>query len=172
MLKEKISGLMAEQVAKEFYSACLYLEFANYYAEEGLDGFANWYEVQAREELDHGLMIRRYLIDNSVPVTLGAIEKPEAKFKGFAEPLDAGYAHEKYISASINNIYKAAIEEQDYKSMQFLDWFVREQGEEEKNAEDLIKQMKLFGSNADGLLALDRELKTRTYSKSADSPAV
>ena len=80
MLDKKIADLLNEQVNKEFYSAYLYLDFANYYADEGLDGFANWYQVQAQEERDHAMMMRRYLIDNGVRVTFCIISKPDKTY--------------------------------------------------------------------------------------------
>ncbi len=170
MLNEKIAKLVNEQVNKEFYSAYLYLDFANYYADAGLDGFAHWYEIQAQEELDHGKMMRRYLIDNGLKVTFDAIEKPNKKFSGYAEPLKAGLEHEQYVTSLINNIYSEAFAIKDFKTMQFLDWFIKEQGEEEKNAEDLIKKMDVFGKDAKGLYALNQELAARVYTPSTTGP--
>ena len=76
-MNEKVAKLLNEQVNKEFYSAYLYLDFANYYAEVGLDGFANWYRVQAQEERDHAMLFFQYLLNNEVKVTFDAIAKPE-----------------------------------------------------------------------------------------------
>lgn len=163
MLNEKIAKLLNEQVNKEFYSAYLYLDFANYFEDEGLDGFANWYEIQAQEERDHAFSIRQYLIDNGHRVTFDEIAKPDKEFKNHLDPLLAGLEHEKYVTSLITTIYAAAFEEKDFKTMQFLDWFVKEQGEEEKNADDLIKKMKLFGCDAKGLYMLNQELGGRTY---------
>lgn len=163
MLNKKIADLLVDQVNKELYSSYLYLDFANYYEDEGLDGFANWYEVQAKEELDHALMIRKYLIDNGVRVTFEAIAKPDKTFKDHLAPLEAGLEHEKYVTSLIANVYHEAFEAKDFKTMQYLDWFVKEQGEEEKNAEDLIKKMKLFGNDGKGLYMLNQELAARTY---------
>ena len=81
MLNKKIAELINEQINKEFYSAYLYLDFANFLADEGLDGFANWYEIQAQEERDHAMLLRKYLIDNGIKVTLELIEKPNKDFK-------------------------------------------------------------------------------------------
>ena len=78
MLNKKIAEMLNDQINKELYSAYLYLDFANYYADEGLDGFAHWYEVQAQEERDHAFMIRRYLINNGIRVEFKAIDKPES----------------------------------------------------------------------------------------------
>lgn len=163
MLNEKIAKLLNEQVNKEFYSAYLYLDFANYFEDEGLDGFANWYEIQAQEERDHAFSIRKYLIDNGHRVTFGEIAKPDKQFKNHLDPLLAGLEHEKYVTSLITAIYAAAFDAKDFKTMQFLDWFVKEQGEEEKNADDLIKKMKLFGCDAKGLYMLNQELGGRTY---------
>lgn len=80
MINEKIAKLIIEQVNKELYSGYLYLDFANYYADAGLDGFAHWYEIQAQEERDHAMMMRRYLIDNGVRVTFDAVAKPDKVF--------------------------------------------------------------------------------------------
>ena len=172
MLNEKIAKLVNEQVNKEFYSSYLYLDFANYLADEGLDGFSHWYEIQAREELDHGMMMRRYLIDNGLPCTCAAIAKPDKKLSSVNDVLKAGLEHEQYVTSLINNIYAEAFALKDFKTMQFLDWFIKEQGEEEKNAEDLIKKMSVFGKDAKGLYALNQELAARVYASSTTGPAM
>ena len=164
MLTEKVSQLLNDQVNKEFYSAYLYLCFSNYYVEQGLSGFANWYKVQAQEERDHAMLMLQYLQNNDVPVVLEAIAKPEAALKTNMDPLQAGLAHEQYVTSLIHALYEAAYEARDFRTMQFLDWFVKEQGEEETNAADLIKKMELFGSDPKGLYMLDQELAARTYS--------
>ena len=163
MLTEKVSQLLNDQVNKEFYSAYLYLHFSNYYVEQGLAGFANWYKVQAQEERDHAMLMLQYLQNNDVPVALEAIAKPDAELKTNMDPLMAGLAHEQYVTSLIHAIYEAAYEAKDFRTMQFLDWFVKEQGEEETNASDLIKKMELFGSDPKGLYMLDQELAARTY---------
>ena len=119
-MNANVSKLLNEQINKEFYSAYLYLDFANYYAAVGLDGVENWYRVQA-------------------------------------------LAHEKLVTASIDAIYAAAYEAQDFRAMQMLDWFIMEQGEEEKNAADLITKRELFGGDSKGLYMLNSELKARVY---------
>ncbi len=172
MLDKKIAKLLNEQVNKELYSAYLYLDFANYYADEGLDGFAHWYEVQAQEERDHAFMIRRYLINSGVKVEFLPIAKPDKEFKNHLAPLEAGYEHEQYVTSLITAIYHEAFEQKDYKTMQFLDWFIKEQGEEETNADDMVKKMKLFGTDAKGLYALNQELAARVYTPSATGPAM
>ena len=172
MLDKKVASLLNEQLNKEFYSAYLYLDFANWFEDAGLTGFAHWYEVQAKEELDHALAIRTYLCDSGCRVRLDAVARPDKVFDEAAAVLEAGLAHERYVSASINEVYAVAAEAKDFKTMQFLDAFVKEQGEEEKNAEDLIKKMKLFGSDAKGLYMLNQELAARTYAAPVNAPAM
>lgn len=172
MLDKKIAELINRQINKELYSAYLYLDFANYYADEGLDGFAHWYEVQTQEERDHALMFRRYLLDNGEKVTFEAVAGPDKKFKSHMDPLEAGLEHEKYVTSLITEIYAAAYEAKDFKTMQFLDWFIKEQGEEEKNADDLIKKMKLFGSDSKGLYMLNQELMARVYTPTTTGPTM
>jgi len=163
MLNEKVSILLNEQVNKEFYSAYLYLDMSNYYLDEGLNGFGNWFKVQAQEEMDHALLFIQYLQNNSAKVTLDEIKSPNISFLNYKTPLDESLKHEQYVTASINNIYDEAFKVKDFRSMQFLDWFIKEQGEEEKNSEDLIKKYGLYGADSRSLYMLDSELATRIY---------
>ncbi len=162
-MNDKISTLLNEQINKELYSAYLYLDIADYYAGQGLSGFENWFYVQAQEERDHAMLIRTYMLNNDEKITLTAIAAPQLNKDDMKTPLDETLAHEKTVTASINNIYAAAYDEKDFRTMQFLDWFVKEQGEEEKNATDLIRKFELFGSDSKGLYLLDQELGTRVY---------
>ena len=163
-MDKRVAELINDQINKEFYSAYLYLDFANYYGSVGLDGFENWYKIQAQEERDHAMLFFQYLENNGEKITLEAIAKPDKVFESHIDPLKAGLEHEKYVTSLINNIYEAAHEVKDFRTMQLLDWFVQEQGEEEKNASDMITKMELFGSDAKGLYMLNSELGARVYS--------
>ena len=163
-MNAKVHELLNQQINKEFYSAYLYLDFSNYFEQRGLDGFANWYRIQAQEERDHAMLFYDYLQNESQKVTLEAIDKPDKVLKCDMDVLLAGLEHEKYVTSLINDIYAAAYEVKDFRTMQFLDWFVKEQGEEETNATDMITKMELFGSDARGLYLLNQELAARVYS--------
>lgn len=163
MLNEKVAKLLNTQVNKEFYSAYLYLAFSNYFTEAGLDGFANWYQIQAQEERDHAMLFVQYMQNNDVPVVYEAIDQPKFDAKEHRDVLKAGLEHERYVTGLIHNIYGAAYEVKDFRTTQFLDWFVKEQGEEETNATDLVKKMELFGSDPKSLYLLDQEMAARTY---------
>ena len=164
MLNETVRDLLNQQVNKEFYSAYLYLDFSNYFAARGLDGFANWYKIQAQEERAHAMLFYQYLHNNNAAVTLEAIAKPDVALESDMGVLKAGLAHELYVTGLINDIYAAAYQVKDFRTMQFLDWFVKEQGEEETNANDLISKMELFGSDPKSLYMLNSELAARVYS--------
>lgn len=164
MLDKKVVELLNQQVNKEFYSAYLYLDFSNYYSDEGLDGFANWYKIQAQEERDHAMLFIQYMQNNGEKVTLEAIEKPDVELTSAKVVLEAGLEHEQYVTSLIHNIYDAAYSVKDFRTMQFLDWFVKEQGEEETNADNLVKKYALFGDDPKSLYMLDNELAGRVYS--------
>ena len=164
MLNQKVAQLLNTQVNKEFYSAYLYLHFANYYVEQGLNGFANWYQVQAQEERDHALLFVQYLQNNGEQVVLEAIDKPQIDLTSAKAVLAEGLRHEQYVTGLIHNIYDAAYSVKDFRTMQFLDWFVKEQGEEETNADNLVKKYELFGGDPKSLYMLDNELGARVYS--------
>ena len=163
-MDQKVQDLLIQQVNKEFYSAYLYLDMANYYIDNDLDGFGNWYTIQAQEERDHALLFLKYMQNNGLKVTLEAIDKPDKVFNAPIDPLLAGLEHEKYVTSLIHDIYDAAYSVKDFRAMQFLDWFVKEQGEEETNANDLISKMELFGSDPKSLYMLNSELAARVYS--------
>ncbi|MBQ3048961.1 MAG: ferritin [Oscillospiraceae bacterium] len=162
-MDQKVRELLNRQINKEFYSAYLYLDFSNYFDAKSLDGFANWYMIQAQEERDHAMLFYTYLQNESEKVTLEAIDKPDKVFTCDMDVLEAGLEHEKYVTSLINEIYAAAYEVKDFRTMQFLDWFVKEQGEEEKRANDMISKMELFGSDPKSLYLLDQEYLARVY---------
>jgi len=164
MLDRKVVELLNQQINKEFYSAYLYLDFANYFYDRELNGFGNWYQVQAQEERDHAMLFLQYLRNNGEKITLESIDKPAVELTDDRTVLAAGLNHEIYVTSLIHNIYEAAYSVKDFRTMQFLDWFVKEQGEEEKNADSVIKKFKLYGGDPKSLYMLDSEMAARIYS--------
>ena len=162
-MNEAIAFLLNEQINKEFYSAYLYLDMANYYDELDLDGYSNYYMVQAQEERDHALLFMKYMQSNGLKVTFNAIAKPDVTFSSVLDPLVAAAKHERYVTALINAIYHEAHEAKDYRTMKFLDWFVDEQMEEEDSADTMVSRYKLFGQDPRGLYLLDQEYAGRVY---------
>lgn len=162
-MDQRVYELINDQINKELYSAYLYLSFADYYEEEGLSGYANYFEIQAQEERDHAMIFRNYLHENGEKVKLGPIAAPDKTFSSYIEPLEAALEHEKYVTSLINDIYAAAEAVKDYRAMKFLDWFIDEQMEEEDTADDMITKMRLFGCDARSLYELNQEYAARTY---------
>ena len=163
MLDSRVVELLNQQINKEFYSAYLYLDFSNYYYDIGLDGFGNWYRIQAQEERDHAMLFLQYLQNNGEKITLEAIGKPAVELASAKAILGEGLKHEQYVTSLIHNIYDVAYSVKDFRTMQFLDWFVKEQGEEETNADNLVKKFELFGDDPKSLYMLDNELGARVY---------
>ena len=161
MIKKETAKLLVKQINKELHSGYLYMEFANYFEEKNLPGFANWYVKQAGEEYGHAMKIRHFLIEAGERVTLDAIAEPDKEFKDTKAPLTAGLKHEQYITTSINEIYEKAVEVKDHLTAEFLRWFIKEQGEEETNAQDLLNKYEMVGGSPQGLYLLDKELARR-----------
>lgn len=163
MLNKELASLLNAQVNMEWYSAYFYLDIYGYYSDKNLDGFANWFYVQTQEERDHAMLFIKYLLNNDEKVVLQTVQAPDKVFEDFREPANAAFEHELKVTASINHIYAVAYEQKDFRTMQFLDWFVKEQGEEEKSTQDIVKRYDLFGKDAKGLYLLDSELAARVY---------
>ena len=161
MLSQKVKELLNTQVNKEMYSAYLYLDFSGFFAEAGLGGFAAWYKKQANEEMEHAFKIYDYIYANGDKVELLAIDKPNVTLSDELSVLKEGLKHEQYVTSLIHNIYKEAMEEKDFRTMQFMDWFIKEQCEEEENAAELIAKYEKFGKDAAALYELNKELGKR-----------
>lgn len=137
-MKKEVVKLINEQINKELYSAYLYLDIANYYTGKNLNGFANWFNIQAQEERDHALLFKDFLLNNGEEVKLEAIAAPDVPFPDLRAPLTAALEHEKFITASIYDIFDAATAGKEYRAFKILNWFISEQEEEEKNSDELI----------------------------------
>ena len=163
MPDKQAAGLLNTQINRELYSSYLYLSFSNFYIEKGLAGFGNWFHVQAQEELDHALLLLRYLQNNEMPVRFSGVEPPPPQTHSLLEPFQAALSHERFVTGSIHAVYEAAQQDGDYRTMQFLDWFIKEQAEEETSVSELLKKLELFGDDPRSLYLLDQELAGRVY---------
>lgn len=163
MLNKEIVVKINKQINFELYSAYTYLDISNYYADNSLNGFANWFKIQTQEERDHAMLFMDYLLNNGEKVVFEDIKAPDFVYTDFRQPLMNAYDHEVKVTTAIHHIYGTAYELKDYRTMQFLDWFVKEQNEEEKNTDDMLKKYDLFGNDAKGLYLLNSELAARVY---------
>ena len=164
MLDKKLEAAFNDQINKELYSEYLYLGMKSIFADMNLPGFVNWFDVQVQEERAHAMGMFDYVHERNAQVTLAAIDKPEIKGSTPLEIFEQVLEHEEFVTSRINALYDVAEETKDRAAMQFLDWFVKEQGEEETNANDLITKMELFGSDPKSLYMLNQELAARVYS--------
>ncbi len=163
MIKERLNDAINKQINAELYSAYLYLSMAAYFESQSLPGFANWMRVQFEEEQFHALKFYGYVNERSGRVILDAIDKPETDWENIVAVFENVLAHEEHVTSLINNLMTLAIEEHDYATTNFLQWFVGEQVEEEANVHSLLDQLKRVNGEGHAILMLDRELATRVF---------
>ena len=161
MISEAINDILNEQINKEFYSGYLYLSMSAHMKELGLFGFASWLRLQAKEEVEHGLKVFDYIINSNSFVTLKQIKAPEFEFDGITSIFNIIYEHEKCITRSVMAVAQKAEEECDRTTLNFIDWFIAEQIEEEENVKNIIKRLELFGDDKVALYLMDKELAER-----------
>ena len=161
MISNTINEILNEQINKEFYSGYLYLSMSAHLKELGLNGFASWTKIQAKEEVEHGLKIFDYLINCNSFVTLKQIRTPEFEFQGILSIFNHIYEHEQCITRAVMTIAQKAEEENDRTTLNFMDWFIFEQNEEEEAVKNIIKRLELFGEDKVALYLMDKELGER-----------
>ena len=165
MLSKTVQDAMNEQVSNEFYSAYQYLAMAAYCESVNLPGFAQWMRTQSQEETEHAMKFYDFILDRNGRVVLQAIEGPVIEFGSPLEVFEQALEQEQKVTAMINDLYGLAVKESDYASQAFLQWFVTEQVEEEKNAGDVAETLKMVGDKSEMLFLLDRELGQRGNSE-------
>ncbi len=161
MLGKAVEEAMNEQIKNELFSAYQYLSMAAYCESENLPGFAQWMRAQSREETEHAMKFYDFILERNGRVVLHAIDGPVVEFGSPLEVFQQALEHEQKVTAMINDLYGLAARENDYASQTFLQWFVTEQVEEEKNAGDVVETLKMIGDGSEALFLLDRELGQR-----------
>jgi ferritin len=170
MMSKTIQDALNEQMKQEFYSSYLYLSMSAYCDRVNLPGLSRWMRAQAQEETKHALKIFDHLLDRGGKVELQELGRPPVDFTSARDVFDQAHKHEQQVTASINKVYGMAMDERDFASRVFLDWFVQEQVEEEKTSGLLAEQLRMVGDDRPGLLMLDRELGQRKTA-AAEAPA-
>jgi ferritin len=161
MLSKAMQDAINEQIKNELYSAYLYLSMSSYCESINLPGFAHWMRVQHREEAGHAMKFYHYVFDRGGRVIFQAIDKPPSEFKSVQEVFKETLEHERKVTAMIGNLCALAAKENDYATTEMLQWFVKEQVEEEKSAGQILEQLKMLGDKGAGLIMLDRHLASR-----------
>ncbi len=161
MLDAKVEKAINDQINAELYSSYLYVAMANHFAQISLPGAAHWMQMQAIEELTHVSKFSDYIHDRQGTVTLGAIEAPPSSWDTPIAVFEEAYDHECKVSSLINSLVDAAQAVSDHATINFLQWFVAEQVEEEASVDEIVQKLKLVGESDGGLFMVDRELAGR-----------
>jgi ferritin len=160
-MDKQLEKLYQDQIKNEWYSAYFYMSMASYFESENLDGFANWMKKQASEEYEHGQKMFDFLLDRGVKVVLQAIPQPPADFASALEVFEKTLEHEQKVTALINGIADASDKVNDRPSKVFIQWFVTEQVEEEKNATQIVEMLKKMKPESGAIWQLDHRLGKR-----------
>ncbi len=160
-LSKKMLDALNEQIREELASSYIYLSMAAYFESIDLPGFAHWMRVQTQEEMEHAIKFYDYVHERGGRVLLQAIPQPAAEFASPAAAFEETLKHEQYLTGRIHTLYGLAVEDKDYASQVLLQWFVTEQVEEEKNANEILAVLKRIGDKGQGLIMLDRQLASR-----------
>ena len=161
MISERMEAALNEQVNKEFFSAYLYLAMSAYSNTIGLPGFAHWMRMQYEEESLHVTKMYDYILGQGGEVHLMAIEEPEKEYGSPLQIFEKTLEHEQYVTDMIHRLMDLAIEEKDYATQTFLQWYVTEQVEEEANVNDILAPLRMVGEDKGGLMMIDQQLAGR-----------
>ncbi|MCK6558175.1 ferritin [candidate division KSB1 bacterium] len=162
MLKQTVQDALNEQIKAELESAYVYLAMSAYSESVNLRGFASWMRGQSQEELGHALKLFDFVNDRGGRVTLQALAQPPADYKSALDMMEHTLNHEQKVSGLINRLYELALKESDYPTQAHLQWFITEQVEEEKTAQEIVEQLRMIGNHTPGLLMLDRQMGQRS----------
>jgi len=161
MLSKKLAAAINEQINAELWSGYLYLSMSTYFEDKGLSGMAHWMRHQAEEEQEHAMKFYKYMVERGERVLLKAIDAVETEFAGIVPVFEETLKHEQLVTSLINNLYSIAVDDKDYASQSFLNWYVDEQVEEEANAQEILDKLAIVGDKGNGLFMLDKMLGER-----------
>ena len=163
MINEKLEKAFNDQINKELYSEYLYLSMQAYFERLNLKGFVNWMNVQVQEEHAHAMGMFNYVHERGGKVELEAIDKPQVEWNSPLHVFEEVLKHEEFVTSRINALMDVAEEVKDRAALSFLDWYLKEQVEEESNVGGVLATLKLIKDDAKALLMLDKELAARTF---------
>jgi len=163
-MNKKLVDEINQQIMYEFYSKHFYLSMAAYAGQNDLAGFENWFLVQGEEENFHAMKFYNYLHTRDEEVVIKGFEDPPPKFDSLLAALEEGLEHEKFVTGRINLLMSIALEQKDFAAVNFINWYVDEQVEEEESFSTMIGKIKLVGKVGMGLYELDKEAGARAFS--------
>jgi ferritin len=160
-MEKKLLNLFQAQIKNELESAYKYLGMSAFFETTAFKGFAEWMRAQTKEEIEHSIKLFDYINDRGHRVELLPIASMPTQYNSPLEVFQAALAHEQFVTRLINEMYGVAIEVRDYAAQTFLQWYIDEQVEEEKQVQDILDRMEISGNSISSLLALDRMLSQR-----------
>lgn len=163
MLTKKLQDALNAQINREFFAEYLYLSMSAYLESIEMEGFANYFNVQAQEEHFHAMKMFNFVHDKGGRVILKSLSEPKADFKSVLHVIEESLKHERLVTKAINELMDVAIAENDHSVKSFLEWYVDEQVEEEATITKLLAKMKLIKGEGLGLLTLDNQMGMRKY---------
>ncbi len=163
MISKKLETAFNKQINEEIFSAYLYLSMAAYFHSLNLDGFAAWMKMQAQEEMSHAMKLFNFLNELGGCISLFALKEPEKNWKSPLAAFTAVSRHEQYITGCIDGLYHLAGSEKNTPAQIMLQWFIKEQVEEEATAAKIVFRLNQLKDNVNGLWMLDRELGARQH---------
>lgn len=169
MISEKLFSELNDQVKYELFSSNLYLAISAYCASEDLNGFANFFRVQAEEEKFHAMKFFDYIIERNGRVTIAALDQPDNEYSSVLDAFKKGYDHEQLVTRRIYDLMDIAMDEREHATISFLRWFIDEQVEEESTFSSIIKKLERIGNDNHALYMLDTELSQRVFTPPADA---
>ncbi|WP_066172180.1 ferritin [Bacillus marinisedimentorum] len=164
MLSDKLLDALNEQMNYEFHSANLYMAMAAYLKAENLDGFANFFLVQAEEERFHAMKFFNFINDLGKKAVITGHGDPNNEFSSVLEVFEAGYAHEQEVTKRIYDLSDMGWDEREHATINFLKWFIDEQVEEEATFDTIIQKLKRIEGDSNAFYMLDEELGKRSFS--------
>lgn len=168
MISKKMAAAINEQINRELFSEYLYISMQAWFADQNLDGMANWMDAQGKEERFHAMKFFNYLLERGAKVKLKAIAEPTIEFDNPLKVFKMALDHERFISKSINDLMDLAIKENDHATRSFLQWYIDEQVEEEASVDRIVNMLKMVGEQGHGIMMIDRELAQRVYTPESE----
>ncbi len=161
MLDSDVQDAINTQIRNEYYSSYLYLSMSAYCESRNFPGCASWLRRQSEEELVHAMKLFDYMVDRGARVVLESIDQPPSEFGTLLEVFEEVLEHEREVTGMINSLYDLAVSQNDHATAVSLHWFIEEQVEEEKSAEEVVEKLKLASDNGAALMILDADLGSR-----------
>ena len=158
MLSKTMVDSLNDQIQLESYSSNLYLQMSAWAEIKGLEGCAAFLRAQAQDELAHMNRLFKYVYETGALPLIGTIKAPPTKFKSISDVFQQVHEHEKFITGKINALMTKALKEQDHSTVNFLQWYVAEQHEEEHTMQKILDKIKNIGETGSGVYFIDRAI--------------